>query len=420
MTNLISIIISLMVLLVIIYIKDIQAVKSRTKYHGALYFKLKNTNRVLIIISIIIFIIACVIDIETNNYDKSWLSFITVVLNALSIALITLPISVSNIYNSIFLEEEKILYTKYIATDIYDKKMIYNFNKAGIKVIILTKEEINAKIKKVTEKKFNQELLEDNLIITTTNKKVLKDIDYVLYEFRDLKKAYNKIERARAKMDNVARITKYNVLTYLPLLFLYLNLLITKYPIYYSILIILLMKLMTTLVSEHVYKKMNNDNDLMERTAVIEGKLIGKQEWFFILATSVITLFCYSLPYQHILSEGGSITLGLTLFLCTFLFNNIFVTYSLYSESALLKNIIKAFKNYQVILYIIYLLVITIAINFIHILGTKQLGIQNYLVSIIFGFVPVLVLEIVKFARYTTTRGVKKNESKNNKKSKRS
>jgi len=420
MTNLISIIVSLIVLLIIIYVKDMQAVKSRTTYHGTLYYRLTNASRFLIIFSMIIFIIVCIIDVSINKYDNSWLSVITVVLNALSVAVITLPISVSNIYNSIFREEEKILYTKYVATDIYDKKMIYNFNKAGIKVIILSKEDLNTKIKTVTEKKFKEELLNDNLIIKTNDKKVLKNIDNVIYEFRDLKKCFHKIELARSKMDNVARIVKYNVLTYLPLLLLYFDLVITKYPVYYSILIILLLKLLTALVSEHVYKKMNSDNDLMERTTIIEGRLIGRQEVFFLIATCFIALFCYALPYQFVLSEGGSISLGLTLFLSTFLFNNIFITYALYSESALVKNIVKAFKNYQVILYVIYLIVITILINFIHFLGTKQMGIQNYLSSIIFGFIPVLVIEIVKFARYTTTRGVKKNESKTNKKPKRS
>jgi hypothetical protein len=167
---------------------------------------------------------------------------------------------------------------------------------------------------------------------------------------------------------------------------------------------------------EYVYKKMPNDTDLMNRKPIVNGKIIGLQEIMFILFTCLCALFCYSLPYQYIAYAGGTVSLGLSLILVTFLFNNIFITYSLYSESALAKNIIKALKSIRTTSYVIILIIISILLNFIKFLGTKNIGIQNFIVCIVLGLIPILVLEIVKFARFTTTKGTKKNVRKNNKK----
>lgn len=112
--------------------------------------------------------------------------------------------------------------------------------------------------------------------------------------------------------------------------------------------------------------------------------------------------------------------LALSLLLITFLFNNIFITYTLYSESAMIKNIYKSLKNIRVIFYVISLIIISIILNFSTFLGTKNIGLQNYLVSIAFGLIPLLVIEIIKFARYTSMKGTKKNARKNNKRSKKS
>lgn len=420
MTNLISIILSLVILLVLIYIKDTQARRYRTTEFGPLYYKLKKQYRILLIISLIVFFIAMFIDYKTNYYDKSWLSFISIVINGLSVAIITLPISILNLYNSSFHEKERISYTKYIVTNIYDLKSIYRFNKAGIKVIIVTEDDIDTKIKKVSEKDFNKRLLVNNLVVKTTNKKFLKDLEYSLHEYRNLNRAYEKITSARGSIDNLIRTIKYTHLTYIPILLLYIDLVITGFPVLYNLLLVMFMKLITTVGSEYVYKKMPFDSDLMTRKPFIEGKYVSKQEILFIILTSICTLFCYALPYQYIIYEEGTNALALTLFFSSFLFNNIFITYALYSESAIVKNIIKSLKNLRVLLFIICLLIITILINFIYIFGTKNMGLHNYFSSIFFGLLPLLVLEIVKFARYVTIKGNKKNERKNNKKYKRS
>ena len=129
MTNLLSIIISLLVLLLIIFIKDIEGHKSRNTYRSTLYYKLTNFNRVLIIISILIFIVVTIIDYNINSYTRSWTSFITVVLNGLSVAILALPLSLSNLYKTIFNDEEELLDIKYVITNKYDRQKIYNFNK---------------------------------------------------------------------------------------------------------------------------------------------------------------------------------------------------------------------------------------------------------------------------------------------------
>ncbi len=415
MTNLLSIIISLVVLLLIIFIKDIQGRKNYNRYHGIQYYKLKNYNRVLIVLSIIIFIFVLAIDLHLNKYDHSYMSFITVVLNALSIAIITLPISLSNVYN-IKESEHKFIYAKYIVTDIYNNKLIKEFNRAGIRVIVLTKKKFRTNIKRVNEDEFERKMLSSNLIINTNNKEFVTKLDNAIYEFNDLNSLYHKIENSRGKIDNIARIIKYNILTYLPLILLYFVLTISGYPIYYNVLLILFVKLITVIATEFVYKKMPYDNDLMRRSVVIEGKMISGQEIIFLIFTAICITFCYSFPYQYILYEGGTIALAVTISLSTLFFSNIFITYCLYSESALIKNIVKAFKSLRVVLFVVALIIITILINFIHILGTKNIGLQNYFVTIAFGFLPLLVLEIIKLARFTTTKGVKKREIKNNKK----
>ncbi len=416
MASLLSIIISLVVLLLIIFIKDIEGRKAKNTYRSTLYYKLTNFNRVLIIVSILIFIVVTIIDYNMNSYTRSWTSFITVVLNGLSVAVLSLPMSLSNLYKTIFNDEEELLDIKYVVTNKYDRQKIYNFNKAGIDVIILSKEDLKTKIKKITEKSFKKNSINGNLIITTDNRRIVKDIPNAIYEFDSLNSCYKRIENARGKADKIARIIKYCLLTYIPLILLYFLIAITKFPLVYNILISLLIKLLTIMTVEYVYKKMPNDTDLMNRKPIVNGKIIGLQEIMFILFTCLCALFCYSLPYQYIAYAGGTVSLGLSLILVTFLFNNIFITYSLYSESALAKNIIKALKSIRTTSYVIILIIISILLNFIKFLGTKNIGIQNFIVCIVLGLIPILVLEIVKFARFTTTKGTKKNVRKNNKK----
>ena len=420
MTNLLSIIFSLVILLIIIFIKDIEGRKSRNKYRSSLYYKLTNFIRVLIIVSILIFIIVTIVDYNINSYNRSWFSFITVILNGLSIAILALPISLANIYKTTFIDEEELLDIKYIVTNIYDKKMLYKFNKAGISLIILTKEKLNTKIKTISEKSYKKNLISGNLIIETDNHKLIKKLPNAIYEFDNLNSCYKRIENARSKADRIARIIKYCLLTYIPLILLYFLIVITGFPAFYSILISLLIKLLTISTVEYVYKKMPKDNDLMNRKPIIEGKIIGFQEIMFIIFACLCMLFCYSLPYQYIIYSGSSMRLAISLLLTTFLFNNIFITYSLYSENSIIQNIIKSIKNIRVLVYVIVLIVISILLNFFTFLGTKNIGLQNFVVCIVLGIIPILVLEIVKFARFTTTKGTKKNVHKNNKRLKKS
>ena len=420
MTNILGFIISLVALLLIIFIKDIISRKSKNTYHGTLYYKLTNFNRALIILSILIFIIVAIIDYNINSYNRSWLSFITIAINALSVAILTLPISLSNIYNTIFNDEEKIADTKYVVTTIYDKKIIYKLNRAGIKVILLTTEKLDSKIKRIEPKAFKKTQINSNLIINSDDPKVVKSIPDAIYEYKNLNKGYHAIEEARAKADAIARIIKYTMLSYIPLVLLFFILIITGYPAFYNIVISILTKLLTVLTVEYVYKKMPKDNDLMNRSPIENGKIIGKQEILFIIFTCICTLFCYSFPYQYIIFNGGSINFALSILLTSFLFNNLLITYVLYSESAMIKNIIKSFKNIRMIIYLLIIIFITIIINFVTILGTDNIGVQNYFVCIVFGLIPLLILEIIKLARFTTMKGKKKNVPKNNKRHKKS
>ena len=50
------------------------------------------------------------------------------------------------------------------------------------------------------------------------------------------------------------------------------------------------------------------------------------------------------------------------------------------------------------------IIIITIGINYFTYFTTRNIGLKNYCSSILVSVVPILIFELTKFARFTTTR----------------
>ena len=127
-----------------------------------------------------------------------------------------------------------------------------------------------------------------------------------------------------------------------------------------------------------------------------------------------------SMPYMYFLASSTTQTYANTIFYLTFIFSNIFLTYVNLGESLTIKNMIQIIKNKYLFIYTILLVLISIILYYINIFGTERIGIQNIIATIIVSALVTLIYDLVKLARYTTMKGSKKNEHKNNKKLRRS
>lgn len=409
MTTTINLIISFAILLLIIISEIIIFKKSKNNYKGPLYNKIKKITLVFAFLSILIFVIALLLNL--NNDIK------TIIFNALSISLICYPIYLQTSYNTYFNDEEKISHIKTIITNVYDEKIIKKFNQEGINLIILSPSIKKTSIKTISESDISRKILKNNLIIKTTNQKILDkmiDKNHTYYSFDELESTYTLINNARGKNDNYIRNFKYLILTHLPLILSYLFLSVIGFPIEYNLLLTVLFKLHIILTSELVYKKMPYDIDINTRNPKDDKVLMGQQELFFTVITSFIIFFIITIPYMVILSQGGSQAFANTLFFITFIYSNLFITLSLISESSIFKNFFKSLTNFRIIIYILACIIITLVFNFTKYFNTRNVELHNFISCILFSLISPLFFEIIKLARYTTIKGGKKSASKNN------
>ena len=418
MNNIVEIIFSILILIIIIILKLIINKRRSSNYEDELYKKTKKINIFLILFSILLFIISFLI----NHYIEKEINIFLNVLNSLAIAFIPLPLSIFNLYKTSIIEEDKLIYITNVVTTIKNEKYTKLFNKAGIHLIVLSQEKPKFIKESIEESAYKKTYLNTNLHIKTTSKKILSRMknDNIIYEFDNLEKLYNRIIKARGTHDNYLRTLKYNFLTYIPLLILYIILEINGFPFSYNLLLLMITKLFTTITSEFIYRHLPYDSDIQERKPNNKIIIFNFQEIVFLLIECFIINIILSIPYMNLLAQGGSIQLSNTIFYTSFIYTNIFITISLYSEQIFLKNILKVFKKISTIIYIICSILITISFNYVFIFNTKYIGLQNYAGSILMGFVSILFLEIIKLARLTKVKGVKKHGIKNNKKHRRS
>ena len=395
-----NILISIIILLTIIVTKIYISHKYQHVYKKDLYQQTHKINIFLYCLSFLIFIISLFLNAHQD------LSSLNIILNSLAIAFIPLPLSINTLYLTTFKEEEKISHVKTIVTNIYNHKLIKKFNKAGLNVIILTTKNLKTKLDTISEEEVNNRYLKKNIIIKTNNLSLLDDLNKLTtyYEFNNLEAAYEKIYNARGIADNYLRTIKYNINTYLPLLICYIIFNIAGFPTINNLLLILLLKVYTIIISELVYKQMPYDTDIATRKPKPTSVFIGRQEIFLTIIESFCIAFAISAPYMYTLSQGASNNLANTIYFISFIYVNIFMTYSLFSEHNILYNIFKSLKNIRLDLYVLISILITIGFNFFTYFTTRNIGLKNYFSSLIIALVPILFFELTKFARFTTTR----------------
>lgn len=423
MTTKINIIISIIILILIIISKIYLKKKHKEVLKKDLYKKSSNLIKLLYLLSAILFITSLIINLVVYGNNPDLNSTITYLINALSISLLAMPLSLNTLYITSFKNEENISHIKTIVTNIINPKTIQKLKKASINVVVISKNTSKLKFPIIEESEITSKKLKQNIIINSDNLKIANkyiDKGNTYFEFKNLEEAYEKIYKARGTHDNYIRTIKYLITTYLPLILSYLLLNLVGFPVEYNILLVVILKLFTILTSELLYKKMPFDTDIMERKPKPENILVGKQELIFSILESFIILFVLNVPYMLILSEGGTTEFANTLYYIIFVYINLYMTLSYFSESNIIKNIFKSLKHIRMIIYILLCVGISLLFNFTTYFNTRNIYLHNFIACVLFSILAVSLNELIKFARFTTTKGRKKHESKNNKKRSRS
>jgi hypothetical protein len=421
MNTTINIILSIILLLFIIMIKIINYKKYPTINKESLLLQHeKKLCKILTIISVILIPFLLITNHILNEY-----TLINNILNTLSVIILLLPISIHNLYNTYIKNEEETLYTKtIITTKEISKKLLKQINKSHINVVFITTKETNLNLPIINKEDIKTKELRKNIIINSNSYKTIinkynQKLNYIYTD--NVEETYNTIIESRGVCDNYIRTIKYNIITNSSLLLsmFFINY-IMGFPFPYTLSLTLLIKLSTLLISHHIYNKLPYDTDINTRTIRDKNIYLYKQEKFLMFFQISLIMIGMSLPYMYFIAYGTTLTYANTVLFLTFIFSNIFLTIVNLSEEITIKNIIKIFKFLPIIIYIISLIIITIILYYLNIFQTEQISLRNYLASAFVALISTIIYDITKFARYTTMKGSKKNEHKNNKKHKRS
>lgn len=380
----------------------------------------KKLCKILTIISVILIPFLLITNHILNGY-----TLINNILNTLSVIILLLPISIHNLYNTYIKNEEETLYTKtIITTKEISKKLLKQINKSHINVVFITTKETNLNLPIINKEDIKTKELRKNIIINSNSYKTIinkynQKLNYIYTD--NVEETYNTIIESRGVCDNYIRTIKYNIITNSSLLLsmFFINY-IMGFPFPYTLSLTLLIKLSTLLISHHIYNKLPYDTDINTRTVRDKNIYLYKQEKFLMFFQISLIMIGMSLPYMYFIAYGTTLTYANTVLFLTFIFSNIFLTIVNLSEEITIKNIIKIFKSLPIIIYIISLIIITIILYYLNIFQTEQISLRNYLASAFVALISTIIYDITKFARYTTLKGSKKNEHKNNKKHKRS
>lgn len=377
--------IDIIIALIIIFIFLICTLIINKKYYVEkethTYIEMKKISKILFVITLILFIIEFILlYFKTNSIIKS-------LYMSICIAILLVPITFINLYKIIFKDEYKYVHIKQVITNLnVDKKTLNKYHFAGIKL---------------------------------TDKYEKKDLE-IVEENEDLDKLYDKIVKSRSVHNNFLKIIKYNIISYIPILISYIFLPIMGFPFDYSLSLSLLIKLYLFLTSILLYKNLPYDKDVERRQPAPPDFFVEKQEIFFSVFEGFFISVGINIVYMYLLIMGGDLNQANTILITMYLLSNLINTLVHYSERPLYKNIFISLKNYYYIIYFIITILFTILINYITIYNTVNIGLRNYFASLSVAFVFSITYEIIKLARYTTVKGDKKNEYKNNKKYKRS
>lgn len=414
MTN---IIISIVIILLLTIYNIHTYKKNNHVYKKELYNQIKKVKILCYIISIFIFIIFFVINLIPLGSNPTSQEILTSIINSLSISLLSIPISLDTLYLRMFNNEEKYSHIKTIITNINNEETINKLNESKINVILLSNSK--TKLKTIPEDKITSKILKETIQIKTKDLKILDtkiNKETTIKEFDNIEDLYKKIEQSRGTHDNYIRTIKYLISTYLSLILSYIFISIMNFPLYYNLLLICILKVYTTIKTEYLYKYLPYDTDIMTRTVKPSNILIGKQETMFLIMESFIISFAITIPYMYILASGASLQLASTFSIVITIIINTLLSYYYLNDTSYIINIFKEIKNIRLHIFTIISIVLIIIINYTTYFGTKNITLYNNLGALILSLIFITILEIPKLARFTSKKGKKKNDTKNNKK----
>ena len=413
----INILISIIIIILLITYNIYTNKKNKHVYKKDLYNKVKKIKIICYLISIIIFILFFIINLIPIGNNPTTKEIFNCIINSLSVSLLSIPISLDSLYVRFFNNEEKYSHTKTIVTNIYNEELINKFNKADIKVILLSN--TKTKLKTIKEDEITSKILNETIQIKTKDLKIIdKKInkETTIKELNSLEDLYHKIEQSRGTNDNYVRTIKYLVSTYLSLILSYIFISIMSFPVYYNLLIVCILKLYTLIKTEYLYKSLPYDKDIMERKVKPLDIIMGNQEILFLIMESFIITFAITIPYMYILASGASKEFATTMSIVITIIINTLLSYYYLNDTSFIINIFKEIKNIRLHIFTLLSIILIIIVNFTTYFGTKNITLYNNFGGIAISSIFIVLLEIPKLARFISSKGNKKHANKNNKK----
>ena len=192
------------------------------------------------------------------------------------------------------------------------------------------------------------------------------------------------------------------------------------FPVTYNLLLVVLLKLYTILSARVLFKNIPNDKIVDKLIVKPSNIILPKQEILLLTIDCFIIFFGLSLPYMYVLAKDAGILFGNTLYFTIFTIINILLPYYYMNDSSFLYNIVKYLKNIQIHIFNLISIIFIIFINHSNFFITKNIKLHNIIGCLIISIFTITSLELTKLARYISTKGMIKNATKYNKKSKRS
>lgn len=413
----INILISIIIIILLITYNIYTNKKNKHVYKKDLYNKVKKIKILCYLISIIIFILFFIINLIPIGNNPTTKEVFICIINSLSVALLSIPISLDSLYVRFFNNEEKYSHTKTVVTNIYNEDIINKLNTADINVILLSN--TKTKLKTIKEDEITSKILNETIQIKTNDLKIIdKKIkkETTIKELNSLEDLYHKIEQSRGTNDNYVRTIKYLVSTYLSLILSYIFISIMSFPVYYNLLIVCILKLYTLIKTEYLYKSLPYDKDIMERKVKPLDVIMGNQEILFLIMESFIISFAITIPYMYILASGASKEFATTMSIVITIIINTLISYYYLNDTSFIINIFKEIKNIRLHIFTLLSIILIIIVNFTTYFGTKNITLYNNFGGIAISSIFIVLLEIPKLARFISTKGNKKHANKNNKK----
>ena len=401
MNTKIDLIISIIMICLIIIYKIYQLKRYKLKSNSNMY-KLSNKLCIsLLILSIIIFIINIIYYYIIKSLN------ISNVLFSLSMMICILPINLFNMYRMYFDDEEKYSHIKTIITrTIPSKKLIANYIKAGINIVVLSKDKPEYKIKKLDIKDINKTNLKRTCIINSDDINIVKKYlikDEVIFS-NQVSGLYKKIYNSRGIHDNYIRNIKYILCLYLSIFLSSIVFIFGNFPLCMNLSIILIFKLFSLLCSEFIFKDLKYDVDIMDRKVKDKNVFIGKQELLILFIMSILILIAVSLPYMFMLASSSNMAIVRGVYYVIILYCMLFFNYYNYSEKVYIINIINSFKSIRLIVYLLLTIVLSLILSLWKVFYVDQMSIRNYFASVLVAFIICLLFDTFKFSRWMSNR----------------